>query len=101
MRKSLVLLVLAFAGLCGGLRAQQTPAAIDTDPPANQQHQAAMDAFQIPSHGAQLNALTYIATGAGPHPVVVLLHGFPGNEKNLDWRRYPDLVQIRTGVGLT
>ncbi len=26
----------------------------------------------------------YIAAGAGPHPVVVLLHGFPGNEKNLD-----------------
>jgi pimeloyl-ACP methyl ester carboxylesterase len=31
-----------------------------------------------------LNALTYIAEGAGPHPVVILLHGFPGNEKNLD-----------------
>ena len=43
-----------------------------------------MAAFQLPSHGAQLNALTYIAAGAGPHPVVILLHGFPGNEKNLD-----------------
>jgi len=31
-----------------------------------------------------LNALAYIAEGAGPHPVVLLLHGFPGNEKNLD-----------------
>ncbi len=31
-----------------------------------------------------LNALVYVAAGAGPHPVVVLLHGFPGNEKNLD-----------------
>jgi pimeloyl-ACP methyl ester carboxylesterase len=31
-----------------------------------------------------LNALAYIAEGAGPHPVVILLHGFPGNEKNLD-----------------
>ena len=26
----------------------------------------------------------YVAAGAGPHPTVVLLHGFPGNEKNLD-----------------
>jgi pimeloyl-ACP methyl ester carboxylesterase len=43
-----------------------------------------METFQIPSHGAMLNALAYIAEGAGPHPVVLLLHGFPGNEKNLD-----------------
>ncbi len=45
---------------------------------------AAMQTFQIPSHGAQLNALVYVAEGAGPHGVVVLLHGFPGNERNLD-----------------
>jgi pimeloyl-ACP methyl ester carboxylesterase len=25
-----------------------------------------------------------MANGPGPHPTVVLLHGFPGNEKNLD-----------------
>ena len=43
-----------------------------------------METFQIPSHGAMLNALAYVAEGAGPHPVVILLHGFPGNEKNLD-----------------
>jgi pimeloyl-ACP methyl ester carboxylesterase len=43
-----------------------------------------MDAFQIPSHGAQLNAIAYIAAGEGPHPTVIVLHGFPGNEKNLD-----------------
>jgi len=43
-----------------------------------------METFQIPSHGAMLNALAYVAEGAGPHPVVLLLHGFPGNEKNLD-----------------
>ena len=42
------------------------------------------ETFQIPSHGAKLNAMVYIAEGAGPHPVVVLLHGFPGNERNLD-----------------
>ena len=31
-----------------------------------------------------LNAFVYVAAGAGPHPVVVMLHGFPGNERNLD-----------------
>jgi pimeloyl-ACP methyl ester carboxylesterase len=45
---------------------------------------ASMETFQIPSHGALLNALVYVAAGAGPHPAVVLLHGFPGNERNLD-----------------
>jgi len=45
---------------------------------------ATMETFQIPSHGVGLNALMYVAEGPGPHPVVVLLHGFPGNEKNLD-----------------
>lgn len=40
--------------------------------------------MQIPSHGAQLNALMYVVAGAGPHPTVILLHGFPGNERNLD-----------------
>jgi pimeloyl-ACP methyl ester carboxylesterase len=43
-----------------------------------------MQAFQLPSHGALLNAIAYVASGPGPHPVVILLHGFPGNEKNLD-----------------
>jgi len=43
-----------------------------------------MQSFQLPSHGALLNAFVYIASGATPHPTVILLHGFPGNERNLD-----------------
>jgi pimeloyl-ACP methyl ester carboxylesterase len=66
------------------LHAQQISPAITTDPPPDKAFPAAMETFQIPSHGAMLNALAYIAEGAGPHPVVILLHGFPGNEKNLD-----------------
>ena len=62
----------------------QVPAAITTDPVSDAAHPAAMDAFQLPSHGSMLNALMYEAAGAGPHGTVVLLHGFPGNEKNLD-----------------
>ena len=45
---------------------------------------AEMQTMQIPSHGALMNALVYVAAGAGPHPAVILLHGFPGNERNLD-----------------
>jgi pimeloyl-ACP methyl ester carboxylesterase len=36
------------------------------------------------SAGERLNGLLYIAAGAGPHPVVLLLHGNPGNERSLD-----------------
>jgi pimeloyl-ACP methyl ester carboxylesterase len=64
--------------------AQKLPSAITVDPAPDTAYPAAMETFQIPSHGAMLNALAYIAEGAGPHPVVILLHGFPGNEKNLD-----------------
>jgi pimeloyl-ACP methyl ester carboxylesterase len=45
---------------------------------------ASMESMQIPSHGSLVNGLVYVAAGAEPHPVVILLHGFPGNERNLD-----------------
>ena len=78
-------LLLTAALLCAALAASaQTPAAITTDPAPDKANPAAMQSFQLPSHGALLNAIVYVASGPGPHPVVILLHGFPGNEKNLD-----------------
>src|SRR5438270_2489790 len=68
--------------LCLSMSAQQ--AAISSDPGTDKANPAAMQTFQLPSHGALLNALVYVASGPGPHPVVILLHGFPGNERNLD-----------------
>ena len=38
----------------------------------------------IPSDGDRMAGLMYLANGPGPQPTVLLLHGFPGNEKNLD-----------------
>ena len=52
--------------------------------PLSRGQRASMQSFQIPSHGGLLNAFVYVAAGPGPHPAVVLLHGFPGNERNLD-----------------
>lgn len=40
--------------------------------------------LHFPSAGARLNGLLYLAAGRGPHPTVALLHGYPGNERNLD-----------------
>jgi uncharacterized protein len=78
------LLALVALALASGLHAQQTPAAITSDPAVDETNPATMKTMQLPSHGALLNALVYVAAGAGPHPIVILLHGFPGNEKNLD-----------------
>jgi uncharacterized protein len=85
LRQFFVLVTLLTASL--SLHSQSTAdptAAISQDPPPNKSYPAAMETFQIPSHGSMLNALAYIAGGPGPHPTVLLLHGFPGNEKNLD-----------------
>src|ERR1700674_3807269 len=64
--------------------AQSVPPAIFTDPPADSAHPAAMTVLHIPSHGARINGLVYSPPGAGPHPTLVICHGLPGNEKNLD-----------------
>lgn len=60
------------------------PAAVVRDPLRDTAHPARMLAFALPSGGVSLNAVLYEAAGAGPHPTVLLLHGFPGNEQNLD-----------------
>jgi uncharacterized protein len=64
--------------------AQTVAPAIFTDPPADKAHPAAMTVLHIPTHGVLINGLVYSASGAGPHPTLVICHGLPGNEKNLD-----------------
>lgn len=60
------------------------PAPRDAAPPTLQQPPASMEELRILSHGALLNGLMYLPGGIGPHPIVILLHGYPGNERNLD-----------------
>jgi uncharacterized protein len=83
MRSALLCSVLA-AGSAGGVFAQSVPPAIFTDPPADGAHPAAMTVLHIPSHGLLINGLLYSPSGVGPHPTLVICHGLPGNEKNLD-----------------
>jgi len=64
--------------------AQSVPPAIFTDPPADKAHPAKMTVIHIPTHGVLINGVVYQPTGAGPHPTIVICHGLPGNEKNLD-----------------
>ena len=60
------------------------PAALYTDPPLDPTHPASGQGVQFQSHGAVLNGQLYRPPGEGVHPTVVLLHGLPGNEQNLD-----------------
>ena len=64
--------------------AQSVPPAIYTDPPVDKAHPAKMTVIHIPTHGLLINGVVYQPTGAGPHPTIVICHGLPGNEKNLD-----------------
>ena len=82
MRHILAFSLLIALALSPAVRAENS--AITTDPPRDASFPATMDAFQLPTHGKLVNALAYLAAGRGPHPTVVLLHGFPGNERNLD-----------------
>ena len=71
-----------------GAIAPATPRGYDPvtmDPPASDSvHPARLAELEFESAGARLNGIFYLPAGPGPHPVVMLLHGNPGNERNLD-----------------
>ncbi|MFT7287633.1 MAG: pimeloyl-ACP methyl ester carboxylesterase [Halieaceae bacterium] len=80
------LLVFLFActGAIAGPAVDLIDAALLLDPPYQDEYPASVVELQIPSNGALLPGHIYLAAGPGPHPTVVLLHGLPGNERNLD-----------------
>lgn len=84
MRYGMIVLAVATLLASGPIGAQATPAAVLRDPAPDRTHPATMLPEPIPSHGEALNAVFYAAAGAGAHPTVLLLHGLPGNEQNLD-----------------
>ena len=90
MRRSIILGMAALAFAAPALNARPAPrpapipAAISTDPAPNKLHPARMEVLHIPSGGVEINGVAYLAAGPGLHPTLVLCHGWPGNEKNLD-----------------
>jgi pimeloyl-ACP methyl ester carboxylesterase len=60
------------------------PSSVISDPAPDPAHPPRSAQVLVPSHGLGMNALFYLAGGAGPHPTIVILHGLPGNEQNLD-----------------
>jgi len=45
---------------------------------------ATLKELQIPSNGSLMQGFIYKANGKQKHPTLLLLHGYPGNERNLD-----------------
>jgi pimeloyl-ACP methyl ester carboxylesterase len=85
--KALFSMVLTLACIGAGHAAAQAPpipSAVISDPAPDAAHPPHSAQVLVPSHGLGMNALFYLAGGEGPHPTMVLLHGFPGNEQNLD-----------------
>lgn len=64
--------------------ADSLPRALYVDPPEDARNPARFEVLHIPSNGVAINGIAYVPAGPGPHPTALLLHGMPGNEKNLD-----------------
>ena len=45
---------------------------------------AALKELQFPSSGSLMQGFMYKANGKQKHPTLILLHGYPGNDRNLD-----------------
>ncbi len=80
--------IAASVGVLALAACQSAPSTPDFDPvtmdaPRGDPPAETLD-LQFFSEGAHLNAFAHLASGPGAHPTVVLLHGFPGNERNLD-----------------
>jgi len=82
MKTFLTAITLATASVTAMAAPTGNPAIVD--PPRDANFPAHNQQLLIPSHGVGLNALLFVASGKGPHPTVILMHGLPGNERNLD-----------------
>jgi pimeloyl-ACP methyl ester carboxylesterase len=72
---------------CIAVAQSALPAAVYQDPPIDRSHPASGAGVQFSSHGVLVNAQLYQPAGGGVHPTILLLHGLPGNEQNLDLAR--------------
>ena len=77
------ILVVCMIAVQGAALAQSVSPAIFTDPPP-EGAPGKDDVVHIPTHGLLINGIVYQSSGVGSHPTIVICHGLPGNEKNLD-----------------
>ncbi|MFO6446857.1 alpha/beta hydrolase family protein [Erythrobacter sp. NE805] len=80
-------MLLALAAALPAAAQVPIPPAVISDPVPDKAHPAGTVAFSLPTNGEEVNAVMFTAAGAGAHPTVIVLHGWPGNERNLDIAR--------------
>ncbi len=68
---------------CGTLRAQP-PNAVTSDPTPDTKTPSQNIETVIPLQGSHLMGMFMLAAGAEAHRTIILLHGFPGYEQNID-----------------
>jgi pimeloyl-ACP methyl ester carboxylesterase len=79
-----IIWILVFSIFIGGTLPAQTDSIVLRDIKWDKDSPAGSTELFIPSDNALLAGLIYKANGAGKHPTLLLLHGYPGNERNLD-----------------
>lgn len=86
MRPILLAAALALAAMPAAAQPVSTtfPPAVTSEPAPDATFKAGMKVIHVPVGGVAINGVVYTAQGQGPHPTLVILHGLPGNEKNLD-----------------
>ena len=57
---------------------------LTADPDPNLRPRATTPVVDLPSEGVNAYGVLHLPAGPGPHPVVIVLHGFPGYERNFD-----------------
>lgn len=61
--------------------------AVNADQRSDARHPPQLVQTRYSTGGVEVPARWFVAAGAGPHPTMLLLHGFPGTELNLDLAR--------------
>ena len=84
MKKILLLCMAYFICACTNANAQVADSIVLKDITWDKNAPAGMTELTIPSGNSNLAGFIYSANGSQKHPTLLLLHGFPGNERNLD-----------------
>lgn len=84
-RWSIMLSLLLLPGTAWAALESSAPGPVVSDPAVfDSLNPASNRLVSITSGGARMNGVLLIAQGAGPHPTVVFLHGFPGSGLHFD-----------------
>ena len=85
----IIVAALTWLALASSAYAQEkrSPVAVVADQRGDASHPPRLMQVRYSTGGVEVPARWFIAAGPEPHPTMLLLHGFPGTELNLDLAR--------------